>query len=93
MDWQGLLIGCVQEGKLDEYLNYHDNIWPEVVRGLRAAGITYFKAEILSNNCVVSGVTALNIFNVPGTRILCMYITTAGPIDLPKVWSPHSAQA
>ncbi|CAK0910592.1 unnamed protein product [Prorocentrum cordatum] len=29
----------VKEGKIAEYLQYHDNIWPEVVRGLRAAGV------------------------------------------------------
>ena len=33
-------FSVVQEGKLDEYRSYHDNIWPEVAAGLRAAGIT-----------------------------------------------------
>lgn len=30
----------VEAGKMDEYLHYHDHIWPEVCRGLRAAGVT-----------------------------------------------------
>ena len=30
----------VKEGKLEEYLAHHDNIWPEVVAGLRVAGVT-----------------------------------------------------
>eukprot|EP00933_Yihiella_yeosuensis_P036310 TRINITY_DN30061_c0_g1_i1.p1 TRINITY_DN30061_c0_g1~~TRINITY_DN30061_c0_g1_i1.p1 ORF type:complete len:144 (+),score=29.90 TRINITY_DN30061_c0_g1_i1:40-471(+) len=30
----------VKEGKLEEYVHYHDNIFPEVAKGLRAAGIT-----------------------------------------------------
>ena len=34
------LLPSLQEGKLDEYRSYHDNIWPEVAAGLRAAGIT-----------------------------------------------------
>ena len=29
----------VKEGKIDEYINFHDNIWPEVCAGLRAAGL------------------------------------------------------
>lgn len=33
------LVTEVKEGKLEEYKNYHDNIWPEVAAGLRAAGI------------------------------------------------------
>ena len=27
----------VKDGKMEEYLHYHDHIWPEVCRGLRAA--------------------------------------------------------
>mgnify|MGYP001981807115 FL=1 len=30
----------VKDGKMEEYLHYHDHIWPEVCRGLRAAGVT-----------------------------------------------------
>ena len=30
----------VKEGKIDEYLKYHDEIWPDVAAGLRAAGVT-----------------------------------------------------
>ena len=30
----------IKDGKMDEYLHYHDHIWPEVCRGLRAAGVT-----------------------------------------------------
>lgn len=30
----------VKEGKLEEYLKHHDNIWPEVAAGLRTAGVT-----------------------------------------------------
>ena len=29
----------VLEGKMDEYVRYHDEIWPEVCRGLRRAGV------------------------------------------------------
>lgn len=31
----------VKPGKLAEYLDYHDNIWPEVVAGLRTAGVLH----------------------------------------------------
>jgi hypothetical protein len=34
--------------------------------------------------------TQLTIFRVPETRKLCMYITTAGPIDLAKATGPGS---
>jgi L-rhamnose mutarotase len=30
----------VKPGKIDGYLHYHDNIWPEVAAGLRQAGLT-----------------------------------------------------
>ena len=30
----------VKEGKLDEYRHCHDNVFPEVAAGLRAAGMT-----------------------------------------------------
>eukprot|EP00428_Durinskia_dybowskii_P069126 CAMPEP_0170404754 /NCGR_PEP_ID=MMETSP0117_2-20130122/26804_1 /TAXON_ID=400756 /ORGANISM="Durinskia baltica, Strain CSIRO CS-38" /LENGTH=165 /DNA_ID=CAMNT_0010661799 /DNA_START=50 /DNA_END=543 /DNA_ORIENTATION=+ len=30
----------VKDGRLQEYLDYHDNIYPEVAAGLRAAGVT-----------------------------------------------------
>eukprot|EP00050_Salpingoeca_kvevrii_P004181 m.245512 g.245512 ORF g.245512 m.245512 type:complete len:118 (-) comp10958_c0_seq2:135-488(-) len=30
----------VKEGKIDEYINYHENIYPEVAAGLRVAGVT-----------------------------------------------------
>eukprot|EP00939_MAST-03C_sp_MAST-3C-sp1_P002305 g2305.t1 len=63
----------VKPGKLKEYVHYHDHIWPEVVRGLRTAGVTQ-----------------LTIFNVPETRKLVMYITTAGNIDLGKALGPGS---
>ena len=31
---------AVRAAKMEEYLHYHDHIWPEVCRGLRAAGVT-----------------------------------------------------
>eukprot|EP00746_Dinoflagellata_sp_MGD_P003027 gnl/MRDRNA2_/MRDRNA2_105902_c0_seq1.p2 gnl/MRDRNA2_/MRDRNA2_105902_c0~~gnl/MRDRNA2_/MRDRNA2_105902_c0_seq1.p2 ORF type:complete len:131 (+),score=23.98 gnl/MRDRNA2_/MRDRNA2_105902_c0_seq1:92-484(+) len=63
----------VKEGKLDEYIKYHDYIYPEVAAGLRMAGMT-----------------SLRIFLVPGTRKLCMYIETAGNLDLGKATGPGS---
>eukprot|EP00035_Acanthoeca_spectabilis_P022177 m.442397 g.442397 ORF g.442397 m.442397 type:complete len:199 (-) comp18801_c0_seq1:497-1093(-) len=33
-------ITNVLPGKMAEYRSYHDNIWPEVVAGLRASGVT-----------------------------------------------------
>ena len=30
----------VKPGKIEKYLEYHDNIWPEVAAGLRQAGVT-----------------------------------------------------
>jgi len=62
------------EAKLASYLHHHDNIYPEVCTGLRAAGITQ-----------------LTIFRVPDTLRLCMYIVTAGPIDLSAATGPGSA--
>ena len=31
----------VKEGKYAEYKHYHDNIWPDVVAGLRTNGVSY----------------------------------------------------
>ncbi|KAJ1456005.1 hypothetical protein M885DRAFT_518393 [Pelagophyceae sp. CCMP2097] len=30
----------VKPGRIDEYLKYHDEIWPEVCAGLRVLGVT-----------------------------------------------------
>ena len=47
--------------KFEEYVNFHDNIWPEVAHGLLN----------------VAGVRHLNIYHVPGTPgTLCMVIET-----------------
>ena len=35
----------IKEGKLAEYRNYHDNIFPEVAAGLRAAGVTQVQLQ------------------------------------------------
>lgn len=37
----------MKPGKLQEYLNYHDNIYPEVAAGLRTAGITLLSIYVL----------------------------------------------
>ena len=41
----------VKEGKIDEYLKYHDDIWPDVAAGLRAAGVTCVIAASRARRC------------------------------------------
>jgi L-rhamnose mutarotase len=36
-----VFLGTVKDGRMDEYLHHHDNIWPEVAAGLRVAGVTH----------------------------------------------------
>ena len=53
----------VKEGKLAQYRHYHDNIFPEVVRGLRAAGVSQLTIFLVpgTRKLVMYIVTAGNI--------------------------------
>ena len=39
----------VKEGKFSEYKHYHDNIWPDVVSGLRTNGVSYLSIYNVPN--------------------------------------------
>jgi len=57
----------IKDGKLGEYQRYHDNIWPEVTRGLRD----------------VAGILRLEIFRLPATNNLVMIVESdPGVADL-----------
>ena len=84
----------LKEGKIDEYLKYHDEIWPDVAAGLRAAGVTCVIAASRSRlqARLLSLSRQLTIFRVPDTRRLFMYITTAGDTVM-GVAPPASARS
>ena len=45
------MVVCTQQGKMDEYIHYHDNIWPEVAAGLRVAGRAVFETTAHRKLC------------------------------------------
>ena len=64
----------VKEGKIDEYINFHDNIWPEVCAGLRAAGLKSLHiyrvpgARMLVLNIETAGAIDLAKATGPGSK-------------------------
>lgn len=69
----------VRDGKLEEYIRMHNNIYPEVQQGLRDCGVmqlTIFKS---------------NLPGVDGGTHICLYATTADGIDLGEVTGKGSA--
>ena len=53
----------VNEGKLEEYRRYHDNIWPEVTKGLVKAGVKRLSIYLVpeTSRLIMTITTASNI--------------------------------
>jgi L-rhamnose mutarotase len=66
-------ITTLKPGKLSSYINLHDKIYPEVVTGLRAAGVISLD---------------IHHINRGGDDTLVMYIVTEEGVDLNSATGP-----
>ena len=57
---QHTFVTSITDEKLPGYKHHHDNIWPEVAAGLRAAGIASLKIY-----CMPSGAKGVNTLGEP----------------------------
>ena len=79
------LLPSLQEGKLDEYRSYHDNIWPEVAAGLRAAGITQLTIFMVCATYVCANVCANVCACVCVFISACVFVSACGWVGV-FVW-------
>jgi len=74
---QHCFVTTITDEKLPGYRHHHDNIWPEVAAGLRAAGIASLKIYSMPSG-------------KPGINTLVMNIETDGNINLSAATGPGS---
>ena len=68
----------VQEGKIEKYIDYHNNIFPEVARGLREHGkVRRLEIQRLGNSntlmmCIETDADGGLLWNI-GAPVLCIF--------------------
>lgn len=44
--------GCILPGKMEEYIDRHDHIWPEMVKNLKEQGISNYSIFLSGNELI-----------------------------------------
>ena len=89
---QHTFFTTIKEGKLASYKHYHDNIWPEVCKGLRAAGLhrlkTYRLPKVGGGGKLSPDASAEEIEASMSNNLVMIIETDRDLVDLGSVTGP-----